>query len=715
MNRRRLAAHALLVLGLVIAGAGLVVAYLARTVLNEGAFSARLVESLDRPRVAAFVAGQVADGVIAANRDLTAVKPVITTLAEGLVRSAPFRAIARKGAAEAHRVAFSEGTERVMLAVPDVGVMLRSALQALNPEVASRIPPKLHGVSAELTGALASRALTVMRTIHRVRAVARWSLVAGLLLIAAGIALSPVRRQTLLNAGIGLVAIALLLALLVPLGHAVVTSAVRDPALRPVAGDVWLTFAGGLLPWAVGVAAAALMVMAAVAALLAPAQLRQLLALAWDQARARREKRLHEVVRIVVLFALGIVAVTNPVHTIAAVVVVTGLVILASATYALVSLVAPDVLHAGTRTAGEPLQLSPALPAAASTVAVVAATIGLAALVPHLRAAPEPVTAPVVACNGFAALCDRPFNQVVLAGAHNAMGSSDDPHWLFPNQDASIKRLLDRGVRALLIDVWRGHPVGTEIKTDFESEDQRRKFEAVIGPEAFAAAMRVRDRLIGEGGKAGLYVCHGFCELGALPFDTVLVQLTQFLDANPGEVVLVVIEDHAPPADIMAAIERSGLGPFLYRGPWHVPFLTLGGMISSGQRLMVLGENVPDTTSWYRPAYSLMQETPYTFHKPEDFSCRPNRGAAGNPLFLMNHWIESTPAKPSNAKVVNTEAVLVDRARECRRVRGHLPTVLAVDFAATGDVVRAAEVLNGLAGPAPRTAADSARARAGHP
>ena len=116
-----------------------------------------------------------------------------------------------------------------------------------------------------------------------------------------------------------------------------------------------------------------------------------------------------------------------------------------------------------------------------------------------------------------------------------------------------------------------------------------------------------------------------------------------------------------------------------------------------GSRLVVLGENVPDTTSWYRPAYSLMQETPYTFHKPEDFSCRPNRGAAANPLFLMNHWIESTPApKPSNAKIVNAEAFLVARARECRRVRGRMPTVLAVDFAATGDVVRAAALLNGL-------------------
>jgi hypothetical protein len=209
--------------------------------------------------------------------------------------------------------------------------------------------------------------------------------------------------------------------------------------------------------------------------------------------------------------------------------------------------------------------------------------------------------------------------------------------------------------------------------------------------------MRIRDRLIGASGETGLYLCHGFCELGATPFDTALAHLKQFLDAHPGEVVLVVIEDRASPAEIMEAFERQGLGGLVYQGPWGTSFPTLGDMIASGRRLVVLGENVPDTTSWYRPAYSLMQETPYTFHKPEDFSCRPNRGAAANPLFLMNHWIESTPApKPSNAKIVNAEAFLVARARECRRVRGRMPTVLAVDFAATGDVVRAAALLNGL-------------------
>lgn len=697
-TRKRLFAHLLLLLGLLLSGAGLIVAYLTRTVLDEGAFSARLVSALHRPAVATFVASQIADGVIAANRDLTAFKPVITTLAEGLVKSAPFQAIAGRGAREAHRVAFSQGAERVMLSVPDVGVMLRSTLQALNPDVAARVPADLRTVSTVVTGKIATRVLTVMRLLHQVRDYARWGLALGLVLMLVAVAISPVRRQTMLNAAIGLLALAAVLALLVPLGRAVVTGSVSDPAIRLVVGEVWTTFANGFLPWAVGVAAGALMVMAASAAFLAPSQLRRLASRAWEEIRGRQPTTPREILRLGFLVAVGAIAVADPLGMLRAFAVVSGLVILAIAMYEAISFIAPEH-EAGDSAAIEPLRLSPALPMAAGVLTLVVAGLGTVALVPRLRAATAPPVAvtTVRECNGWSQLCDRPFDQVIFAGAHNAMGSSDDPHWLFPNQDASITRLLDRGVRALLIDVTRGHPVGDKIKTDFDSEDQRRKFEQVIGTEAFSAAMRIRDRLIGASGETGLYLCHGFCELGATPFDTALAHLKQFLDAHPGEVVLVVIEDRASPAEIMEAFERQGLGGLVYQGPWGTSFPTLGDMIASGRRLVVLGENVPDTTSWYRPAYSLMQETPYTFHKPEDFSCRPNRGAAANPLFLMNHWIESTPApKPSNAKIVNAEAFLVARARECRRVRGRMPTVLAVDFAATGDVVRAAALLNGL-------------------
>jgi hypothetical protein len=121
-------------------------------------------------------------------------------------------------------------------------------------------------------------------------------------------------------------------------------------------------------------------------------------------------------------------------------------------------------------------------------------------------------------------------------------------------------------------------------------------------------------------------------------------------------------------------------------------------MVATGGRVVVLGDEDVGDIPWYHHSMSgLVAETPYTFHKPEEFNCRPNRGTPTGELFLINHWIETTPTpKPSNAEIVNQREVIVQRARQCQRERGMTPNILAVDFAGIGDVVGAARELNGL-------------------
>jgi hypothetical protein len=168
-----------------------------------------------------------------------------------------------------------------------------------------------------------------------------------------------------------------------------------------------------------------------------------------------------------------------------------------------------------------------------------------------------------------------------------------------------------------------------------------------------------------------------------------------FLVRSPGEVIVFVIEDYVTPNDIAAAFHESGLDRFVYRGPVAPPFPTLREMIDSSQRLVVFGENETRGVDWYHPAFETVQETPYTFHAPEELSCRSNRGPPDAPLFQINHWIETTPTpRPSNAEILNQKDFLLARARQCRQERGQLPNILAVDFAMTGDVVGAARELN---------------------
>jgi hypothetical protein len=98
---------------------------------------------------------------------------------------------------------------------------------------------------------------------------------------------------------------------------------------------------------------------------------------------------------------------------------------------------------------------------------------------------------------------------------------------------------------------------------------------------------------------------------------------------------------------------------------------------------------------WYHPAFEVMQETPYEFRDPAQFSNRPNRGGTRGSLYLLNHWIETVPMpKPSNAAVVNARDALMTRILAFERERRHVPNFVAVDFYKVGDLIPVVRELN---------------------
>jgi len=223
------------------------------------------------------------------------------------------------------------------------------------------------------------------------------------------------------------------------------------------------------------------------------------------------------------------------------------------------------------------------------------------------------------------------------------------------------------------------------------------KYEAALGKEGMEAVLRIRDRIAGkEGGKRDVYMCHGFCELGALRLVPVLRDMRDFLVANPGEVIIIVIQDESvKPQDIERCFKESGLVDFVYRGAAKPPWPTLRQMVETDQRVLVMAENNSEGVPWYHPAFEVLQETPYGFKDPSEFSNRPNRGGTGGSLLLMNHWIESVPSpKPSDAAIVNAHDALMKRIRAFQRERGRLPNLVAVDFYGTGDLIAVARELN---------------------
>ena len=97
----------------------------------------------------------------------------------------------------------------------------------------------------------------------------------------------------------------------------------------------------------------------------------------------------------------------------------------------------------------------------------------------------------IVRCNGQKVLCNRPFNEIVLPGAHNAM-SSASLDWVLPNQSVAIPDQLTMGIRGFLVDTHYGRLRDDGVVV---TDDDR------TGTDA--------------DGPLGTYFCHEYCQLGA--------------------------------------------------------------------------------------------------------------------------------------------------------------------------------------------------------
>jgi hypothetical protein len=303
--------------------------------------------------------------------------------------------------------------------------------------------------------------------------------------------------------------------------------------------------------------------------------------------------------------------------------------------------------------------------------------VAAAAILVALASAASAAAAPPERCNGEARLCRRALNQVVLATAHNAM-SARSLGWQNPNQPIGIPAQLRLGIRGFHLDTYYAHPDahGMIVKDDVPSAQSR------------------------------LYLCHVACQLGSTPLIDALRAMRRFLRVHPDNVLVIVNEDHVRPKDFAREVRRSGLGRNVYRGRPGPRWPTLHTMIRRRGQVVMLAEHHAAGVPWYHEAYhGILQETNYDWPRPESIviprrwarSCRANRGGRRGSLFLMNHWSPPYAPTPAGSGRVNATSVLVGRARTCRRVRGRMPDLVAVDMVTSGGLLRAVHRLNTLA------------------
>lgn len=288
-------------------------------------------------------------------------------------------------------------------------------------------------------------------------------------------------------------------------------------------------------------------------------------------------------------------------------------------------------------------------------------------------------------CNGHVELCVRPYDHVVQAATHNSMSSPDIVH-VWPEQDLTITEQLDSGVRVLLLD--------THYWTALLAPSQLADLEPYVTQEVANRLVKAFPLL--EEGRRGTYLCHIHCGLGAVDLLGTLREIRLFLEENPYEVVTLVLQDKITPEDTEQAFIRAGLEQYLHTHEVDTPWPSLGQLIERNERLVVFSEFNGPPPGWYHHAFDYIQDTPYEFGAPSEFSCDPNRGPPTADLFLMNHWVQRVAPDRADAAEVNRRDVIVDRARRCEVERGQLPDFIAVNFSAIGDLQEAVDVLNGV-------------------
>jgi len=524
-------------------------------------------------------------------------------------------------------------------------------------------------------------------------------LVGSVVLGAGAVAAATDRRRAVLRLSVGVIVVGLLLAALVPLAQWIIGRSISDGQLSTAVQAAIGRATADLLSIGSWVAAYGVVGAAAAASMgerhqrLTPKRVGDMVG-GWVERRRASSGGTVLLAAICIFAALLLTG--SPDFWARAIVFIGGLWLAYFGVTELLGLIRRVV------PASEPRSRSRRIGLASVAVVVLVALVTAGLVLTARRSARKANAAGQPTCNGETTLCDLPLNLVLFPGTHNSMSSALYPGWLFAEHALTVEGQLDAGVRALLIDTHYGVPSASKLpgsETQLILTDRASELSDPRQERADPAAAARADQLAARAPKSaaanrGIYLCHSRCELGATRFGDTLANIKTWVDAHPDEVLLIDIEDHTDPVETANAIAASGLADRAYTLQKDKPLPTLGDMIRARKNVLIAAEvGGSGTPPWYHKDYDwLFQETQYSFDKPQDFNCTPNRGPANAPMFLVNHWLSNH--NPGIYNKVNSRAELTKRLRDCIAQRGRMPNVIAVDFSARGDLVGTVKAVN---------------------
>jgi hypothetical protein len=688
------------VLSVLVLAAGAILLYLRVELLDEQGFADRAVEAVRDPQVRSTIADRVVSAALEVEPDLLSARPLLVSAVRGAIDTPAFEGLVRAAAINAHRVLFDEEEPTVAVDIADAAELIVPAVRSVDPELAKELPNRLEAPLATLDRR--DFAADTIEFADQIRFLAVVLPLLGIGLLGTAVWLADHRGLALRRAPLAVAVAGGLVLLALTLAEPDATRRVEGLTLgqaNEAIDDAWDALLGPLRTAALATAVVAL----GIALLVAPRARGLLgpLGAATRSLAATPRGRADRGLRGIGLLAAGAVVVTADSDVVQAAGFVLGAVLVAWGSADLIGAVAGPPPARRTR----PAIALPGPRVAAGLALILAAGAGVAAILSggdDERASAGSLTDAPDSCNGSRELCERRLNEVVFAGTHNSMSAADEPGWVFANQRRSIESQLDDGIRLFLLDPHWGVPVaGNRVRTDLEAEGvSRNRVANALGPEAVRTAERLAGR-VGAGNLSGarqVWLCHSLCELGATKMSDALGVYHDWLDEHPGEILVLMLEPSVPAWAVEIQFERAGLLDRVARLRRDQPLPTLGTLLERGRQLVVLGERDTGDLPWFLEAFDFIQDTPLGPRATS--SCAPSRGDADNPIFMLNHWVDGFPPRPSANARVNSREEIVARAERCERRRGLPVSLIAVDHYDLGGVVAAAAELND--GPPPQ-------------
>ncbi|MEE2961581.1 MAG: phosphatidylinositol-specific phospholipase C domain-containing protein [Myxococcota bacterium] len=258
-------------------------------------------------------------------------------------------------------------------------------------------------------------------------------------------------------------------------------------------------------------------------------------------------------------------------------------------------------------------------------------------------------------CNGYERLCDLKLNEVTFPATHNSHASEElEYNEVAMTQFDAMDKQLAAGIRALGIDVY------------FDD----------------------------SGSKIPL-LCHGGCKLGSQPLVDGLRSITDFIEANEREVLVLLVQNEIPDTALVDFLSQNEISEYFYTHPAGQPWPSLSTLIEANARVVMFSTTQnTGAPGWYHSQEDYVLSTNFGAKEEAQLSCDFPKAIEDNSLLLLKHVLANPIALPDLAEVVNTQASLRTRVEACSRGWKRNPNIIQVDFHTIGDWREVVKELN---------------------